>query len=377
MSGVTTTDADATLNWYTASIALRPAAGSNWTCTFSSDTFTTGQTMAAGTATTSLYLENNVNTIGFRAAANVAGATGQTSAVISKPTGTATDDVLIANLYLEQNTPYSTITAPSGWTALTEVDNTAAAPDIRHLSYWKRATASEPANYTWSWTPSLWRSGAISAFSGVVNTGSPIDVEGGGQSGTSASPQALSVTTSTANTMLYAMFLFFNSAVVWTDAAGMSTAVKADVILDDYAIQAAAGASGAKTAGANSADDWVAKMIALKPAARTCNLTVTLKQNAASIGSATVSITSPAAVTLVTTLFSTSAVTFATGDRLNLDLVAPNDGTNCNARLSFDGTSTQSKVVTATIVPEGLLGLLFLAPALPWISKRWKRWRGR
>src|SRR5687768_15115589 len=38
------------------------AIGNNWTCTFSSDTFATGQSMAAGSATVSLYVTTNLST---------------------------------------------------------------------------------------------------------------------------------------------------------------------------------------------------------------------------------------------------------------------------------------------------------------------------
>jgi len=61
-------------------------------------------------------------------------------------------------------------------------------------------------------------------------------------------------------------------------------------------------------------------------------------------------------------------------------VTAPLDATNCSARLHFDGATLQSKLITATIVPEGLLALLLLAPVLPVaIRRRWIRipWLGR
>src|SRR2546428_3052364 len=103
--------------------------------------------------------------------------------------------------------------------------------------------------------------------------------------------------------------------------------------------------------------------------------TLALRPASALIGSATAAITSPATATLVSTSFATSAVTFATGDFLQLDIYAPNDTVNCTSNLSYDAASTASKLTVATIVPEGMLGLLLLAPALPLGLRWWKRRR--
>jgi hypothetical protein len=94
-----------------------------------------------------------------------------------------------------------------------------------------------------------------------------------------------------------------------------------------------------------------------------------------SLGSASVSIASPSGPTLVSTPIATSAWTFLTGDRLAVDVVAPNDAANCAVRISYDSTSTPSKITVATIVPEGIAGLLLLAPALPLGLRWWKRRR--
>jgi hypothetical protein len=53
----------------------------------------------------------------------------------------------------------------------------------------------------------------------------------------------------------------------------------------------------------------------------------------------------------------------------------PNDAANCGVRLSYDEASKPSKLTVATIVPEGVLGLLLLAPALPFVARWWKRRR--
>jgi len=48
---------------------------------------------------------------------------------------------------------------------------------------------------------------------------------------------------------------------------------------------------------------------------------------------------------------------------------------NCGVRLSYDEATVPSKLTVATIVPEGVLGLLLLAPALPLGARWWKRRR--
>jgi hypothetical protein len=91
------------------------------------------------------------------------------------------------------------------------------------------------------------------------------------------------------------------------------------------------------------------------------------------LGSGSVTINLPSGTTLASTGgFSTAATTFATGDRLELDLVA---SSACAGSLSYDGASEPSKLTVATIVPEGVVGLLLLAPVLPVGLRWWKRRR--
>ncbi len=578
--------------------ATCPAAdGNNWTCTYASDTFTAGQTMAAATATTSLYLENNLDTIAFRAAGSATAGGGVLALTISKPTGTVSGDLMVAAVAVYASLP--TITAPAGWTLVRRMDGSAFLCDRALAVYWKAAGASEPASYAWTLSASTDGSGGgILSFSGVDTT-TPLDTENG--LATPCSPSctttdAPSITTSFANTMVVSAHTICSSAT-WTPPSGMTEAYDVATLTPptasgmsiegNFQKQAAAGATGTKAATpSNDPDAGAAHILALRPAARTCALTETLKlvrtitlvqsasksfvpagscssakpcslafpsNNAAgdfivvataaensivatatvsdtlantystavgpvyasgggfyiwyamnvaagantvtitwtdfmdheihiyeysgvataaaldvsasatngagstalnsgnatttnaadllfgfggqltsaagtiytpgasytvrtttthtavedrlvsatgafnaaltstssnswamllasfkrattTLGSATVSVTSPTAnpPAVVTTSFATSAVTFATGDRLTLDVTAPLDATNCNTRLWFDGASQQSKLVTATLVPEQLLPLVLLAPALPWLARRWK-----
>src|SRR5439155_25491752 len=81
-----------------------------------------------------------------------------------------------------------------------------------------------------------------------------------------------------------------------------------------------------------------------------------------------------ASPTLSSISIATSAATFATGERLVFELSVPNDAANCGVRLSYDEATVPSKLTVATIVPEGIAGLLLLAPALP-VGARWRKRR--
>jgi hypothetical protein len=89
------------------------------------------------------------------------------------------------------------------------------------------------------------------------------------------------------------------------------------------------------------------------------------------LGTGTVDVTSPTGAVLSSATFGTTPVMFATGDRLELDVVTPNDSTSCQVHISYDSTTTESKLTLATPVPDGVAGWLLLAPALPLAIRRW------
>jgi hypothetical protein len=100
-----------------------------------------------------------------------------------------------------------------------------------------------------------------------------------------------------------------------------------------------------------------------------------IASNTVTLGSATTTLGSISSPTLQSISIPTSAATFATGERLVLEVSVPNDAADCGVRLSYDEAGTASKLTVATIVPEGVLGLLLLAPALPIGLRWWKRRR--
>jgi MSHA biogenesis protein MshQ len=201
----------------------------------------------------------------------------QSSISINKPAGTILNDVMIASIGFSPNT--LTVTGvPAGWTLVNRVDNTNA--NANSLAVYRLAAgAAEPASYTWTFSAAGYLAGAILTFSGV-DTANPLDtpeVKGGNctQQGSCAtatlSHATPSVTTTVANMMLVTSHTY-SSAGTWTPPGGMTEPVNADVqhgnqsLGVNYVLQAAAGATGTKTATASTqADVGNAHILALKP----------------------------------------------------------------------------------------------------------------
>src|SRR3989441_2019602 len=151
----------------------------NWTCGFTSDTFTTGQTMNAGTAQAGLYLENqgsisNDYTNGYTFFAS----SGAVSAVtINKMANLVSGDVLIAQLAVRGGTNVGTITKPSAsWNLVDRIDS---GTSVTLAVYSLVAGSGEPASYTWSWSSGAVKTvGIMRNFSGV-DTSAPVDGHAG------------------------------------------------------------------------------------------------------------------------------------------------------------------------------------------------------
>jgi hypothetical protein len=205
--------------------------------------------------------------IAFRAVSFGSNNASTTSISLSRPTGTATGDVMLALLDVRGT---STVTAPAGWTLIRTDTYTAS---LRLHAYWRVATASDPASWTWTFSGSRLAAGAIHAYSGV-NTANPIDASGGAPA-PAASPTATapSITTTVPNTMLVAFFANLADST-WTPPAGFTE--RADLIgtsssqftslLSADALRPAAGATGDVSANASKSSGNAAQLIALRPA---------------------------------------------------------------------------------------------------------------
>jgi RHS repeat-associated protein len=214
----------------------------------------------------------------FRAAASAA--TSTATLTISRPTGTAANDVMIAAIGVRPAT--ATISAPSGWTLVRRTDNTTGQTNSLAV-FSKIAGASEPGSYAFV-TGAVESVGGIQSFANV-DTASPIDVENGQATATSLTHATPSVTTTVANAMVVSAHTFATSTT-WSPPSGMTEGFdrqyqpvdtnEGQSIEGSYVLQPAAAATGTKTAtaaGATGAEDkGVTHILALKPPAPILNI---------------------------------------------------------------------------------------------------------
>ena len=212
--------------------------------------------------------------IGFRAASSAA--TNTSSLSVNRPAGTAVNDVMIASISARPSS--ATIAAPAGWVLVRRVDN-GSGQTISLAVFRKVAGAGEPASYTWNVSGATWSVGGIQSFSNVdpVN---PIDVEGGQATPAGFTHATPSITTTVANAIVVSAHTFATSTT-WTPPAGMTEAYDAQFqpvttnqgssMEGNYVLQAAAGATGTKTAtaagGAGAEDHGATHILALRPGA--------------------------------------------------------------------------------------------------------------
>lgn len=199
--------------------------------------------------------------------------TGTSTLSINRPGGVTTNDVMIAAISVRGGST-TTITPPAGWTLVNTIDNGTA---IRMAIYYKVAAASEPQNYTWTFSSSHGASGGIQAYRDV-DTAAPIDDEAGvagttGVGGTIATP---SITTTIPNTQLVASFAVARGTN-FTAPPGMTERYDINSVGDPVpdrttsegadALQAADGATGSRTAtsGVGAGVAGVAHLLALRP----------------------------------------------------------------------------------------------------------------
>jgi len=107
----------------------------------------------------------------FRSTSSVTNGT-----VVTKPSGTAAGDLLLATLEVDEDP--ATVTAPSGWTLLQDTVGAPGTGNAFHTQvWWKLAGGSEPASYAWTVSGGPWVDIGVLAYTNV-NQSSPIDVSG-------------------------------------------------------------------------------------------------------------------------------------------------------------------------------------------------------
>lgn len=197
--------------------------------------------------------------------ASVTAATRVNTTLTTSGGAAANGTLLIAALYWES---HISITAPSGWVQIGTVASTSQIFDI--AVWYKLAGAGEPTTYTWTHA-STWTQGSLQVITGAP-TSSPLDgtatTNQSVASGTTAT--GLTLTTAQANS---ALFLF---VAHWTASRTLASwtaplTERLDTTQFGFAsgVQAAAGASGNKTATISVSDDWATVMFAVLDASVT------------------------------------------------------------------------------------------------------------
>src|SRR5438309_4635749 len=284
---------------------------------------------------------------------------------VNKPAGAQQNDVLVMVVGFNLS---GTFTPPSNFT---EIDWTSFIWAGSHV-----VGASDAGPYTFSVVTAKGMVAWIGAYAGV-DTANPVDPTHPHTStrGTSHSTNT-STPMSTANAYELVIAAFqVQVDATWTPPADMleladfkNATGKIVTVGINHALQSQAGLPIVETATSSVSGSGTNLIFALNP----------LSSNTTSLGSTTVSVSSPSGPTLLSTgALALASTNFAAGDHLILDISVPDDPNGCPAvRVSYDSTGQPSKLtIAATIVPEGVLGLLLLAPVLPLAARWWKRRR--
>jgi GEVED domain len=128
----------------------------------------------------------------------VTGGTDVQTLTIPVPAGTSSGDLLLATISTDSD---ETLDTPLGWTV---IDQGSSGGAVTVAAYYRIATATEPASYTFTWGSIEQAAGAILRYSGV-STSNPVDAFGVA-TGTSASPTSPSVATLSADTRVVRIY---------------------------------------------------------------------------------------------------------------------------------------------------------------------------
>lgn len=201
---------------------------------------------------------------------------------VTKPAGATTGDILVAFVDIKGN---HTLSTPSGWTAIRAAEASGSANgDSKLYSFWRLATASEAASYTFTQDGGGDIAAVITCWTGCDTT-SPIDASGGSNATSGSTISAPSVTTTGANRMLVCGFGFnpgqTNTTVYSisppsgmtepsngdTASQGNGSQVNNATVETAYLSVTTAGATGAKVATASGNSQHAGVSVALKPSA--------------------------------------------------------------------------------------------------------------
>lgn len=293
---------------------------------------------------------------------------------VNVPAGTLANDVMVASIAW-RDSPI-VVTSPAGWTPVRETVQAGGGGGTSRLATYVRvAGGAEPASYLWTFSngSSVGAVGGITSFSGVDVSvpANIVNAEGGAATGSSGSHTAPSINTTVGGTMLVGSFEFDSSTSNWTPPAGMTEAVDVGSLPppDDlgismemtYEVQGASGATGTRTATANTTgantDQGAAHLLAL----RSLVVIVTPGSfNAFETGTAGGAITGVIRTKVAGSAFGLDVVSIAAGvqqaaftDQVIVELLGNNtlgvslDANNCPTTFTLVQTVSPNPTITA------------------------------
>lgn len=185
---------------------------------------------------------------------------------INVPAGVANTHHLRLVLYIEATG--LTFGGLTGWTISERVINTGTSPNFEWIVF-RRIANAEPANYVITWDGNFyWNTAHMTARSG----GDPATQEDATPSENfdgvgSANAVGLSITTGTADSEVILEVAHFTDTVTYTPPGDLTQRVEFGTNWEGSGSQAAAGASGNKTAVGSGSDQWATIMVADKAVA--------------------------------------------------------------------------------------------------------------
>lgn len=131
------------------------------------------------------------------------------------------------------------------------------------LSVLYKYASSESGSYSVASVGAAYMDGIVLRVTGAVTAGDPFDVIGAGDAGTSTSPQASSITTTQADTLLLWLCDWYTTTLNAVPS-GMTSVVSSTIFGVGSLAVAAIGATGAKTGTLNGSDGWGTFLGAIK-----------------------------------------------------------------------------------------------------------------
>jgi len=210
-------------------------------------------------------LANNYGQVAFRSWAGSGVGSIRPSYVVNKPAGVVEGDLLVAFMWIYDRQTFNA-SVPSGWIQF--ADSPGVYSGIR--AWYKIATASEPANYTFGLvSDSTYLAGAIAAFSGA-DPADPFAADINVATADSTTRVLPGIDVERAGSMLVFSGTSYTSTPTSVPAGMTRQALEDTVSTINTQLISAAGNSGSKsettTNGTLIDNQWAAMMFAINPA---------------------------------------------------------------------------------------------------------------